>query len=63
MLEHTGDSGSGPAIRSAKISESQSRHQYHWIINLGLPPEEFDAFASDEEECSDPVVDEPHCHL
>ena len=31
----------------------------HRIINPGLPPEEFDAFDSDEE-CSDPIEDEHH---
>ena len=31
----------------------------HRIINLGLPPEEFDAFDSDEER-SDPIEDEHH---
>ena len=30
----------------------------HWIIDPGLPPEELDAFDSDEEECSDPIEDE-----
>ena len=29
------------------------------IINPGLPPEEFDAFDSDEE-CSDPIEDKHH---
>ena len=31
-------------------------------INPGLPPEEFDAFDSDEE-CSDPIEDEHHAIL
>ena len=31
----------------------------HGIINPGLPPEEFDAFDSDEE-CSNPIEDEHH---
>ena len=31
----------------------------HRIINPGLPPEEFDAFDSDEE-CSDTIEDEHH---
>ena len=32
----------------------------HRIINPGLPPEEFDAFYSDDEERSYPVEDEHH---
>ena len=32
----------------------------HRIINPGLPPEEFDAFGSDNEERSDPIEDEHH---
>ena len=32
----------------------------HRIINPGLPPEEFDAVDSDDEERSDPIEDEHH---